>query len=63
MAVMSMKEVLNAVNDKTIIKIYRGKQFITKGNWYQDNILNYIDVKMAVADLDDVTNVCKVVLR
>jgi hypothetical protein len=63
MAVMSMERVIKAVNDNTLIKIYRGKQFITKGNWYQDNILNYVDVGMVEADLDGLTNVCKVVLK
>lgn len=62
MAVMSMKQVISAVNDKTLIKVYRGQQFITKGNWYQDNILRYAEHLKVNADLDGMTNVCKVVL-
>lgn len=42
MAVMSMRQVVSAVNDKTQVKIYKGKSLVTKGNWYQDNILHCI---------------------
>lgn len=38
MAVMSMRRVVSAVNDKTQARIYKGKFLVTKGNWYQDNI-------------------------
>lgn len=63
MAVMSMRQVIGAVNDKTIIKIYRGTHFLTKGNWYQDNILGYAQELLVNADLDAETNICKVVLK
>lgn len=62
MAVMSMRQVVSAVNDKTQVKIYKGKSLVTKGNWYQDNILNYIKEPLVEADLDAVSNVCKVQL-
>ena len=62
MAVMSMRQVISAVNDKTEIKIYRGKDFITKGNWFQDNILDYAGELRVEADLDGATNICKVVI-
>ena len=57
MAVMSMRCVLGAVNDRTQVKIYRGRSLVAKGNWYQDNILEELEVE---ADLDAVNNVCKV---
>lgn len=63
MAIMSMKQVLGAVNDKTVVKIYKGKQFITKGNWFQDNILDYSGEYRVMADLDASTNICKVNLE
>lgn len=60
MAVMSMRCVLGAVNDRTQVKIYRGRSLVAKGNWYQDNILHYIKEPLVEADLDAVSNVCKV---
>ena len=30
MAVMSMRQVVSAVNDKTQVKIYKGKSLVTK---------------------------------
>lgn len=60
MAVMSMRQVLKSVNDSTMIKIYEGTRFITKGNWYQDNILDYARAEKVEADLDAETNVCTV---
>lgn len=60
MAVMSMKQVINAVNDSTVIKIYEGKRLIARGNWYQDDILDYIRVARVEADLDATANVCTV---
>lgn len=60
MAVMSMRQVVSAVNDKTQVKIYKGKSLVTKGNWYQDNILQYIKELLVEVDLDAVSNVCKV---
>lgn len=59
MAVMSMRCVLGAV-DRTQVKIYRGRSLVTKGNWYQDNILEYLEELEVEADLDAVNNVCKV---
>lgn len=55
-----MRCVLGAVNDRTQVKIYRGRSFVTKGNWYQDNILEYLEELEVEADLDVVNNVCKV---
>lgn len=55
-----MRCVLGAVNDRTQVKIYRGRSFVTKGNWYQDNILEYLEELEVEADLDAVNNVCKV---
>ena len=49
-----------AVNDRTQVKIYRGRSLVTKGNWYQDNILEYLEELEVEADLDAVNNVCKV---
>lgn len=60
MAVMNMRCVLGAVNDKTQVKIYRGRSLVTQGNWYQDNILKYLEEPEVEADLDAVNNVCKV---
>ena len=60
MAVMSVRCVLGAVNDRTQVRIYKGKSLVTKGNWYQDNILHYIKEPLVEADLDAVSNVCKV---
>lgn len=60
MAVMSMRRVVSAVNDKTQVRIYKGKSLVTKGNWYQDSILHYIKEPLVEADLDAVSNVCKV---
>lgn len=57
-----MRKVIKAVNDDTEIKVYRGKRLITKGNWYQDNILDFIHEEKVKADLDGTTNICKVVL-
>lgn len=55
-----MRCVLGAVNDRTQVKIYRGRSLVTKGNWYQDNILEYLEELEVEADLDAVNNVCKV---
>ena len=55
-----MRCVLGAVNDRTQVKIYRGRSLVTKGNWYQDNILEYLEEPEVEADLDGVNNVCKV---
>lgn len=63
MAVMSMRKVIAAVNDKTEIKIYRKGKLLTKGNWYQDNILDYIKELNVEADLEVDQNICKVRLR
>ena len=60
MAVMSMRCVLGAVNDRTQVKIYRGRSLVAKGNWYQDNILEYLEELEVETDLDAVNNVCKV---
>lgn len=55
-----MRCVLGAVNDRTQVKIYRGRSLVAKGNWYQDNILEYLEELEVEADLDAVNNVCKV---
>ena len=41
MAVMSMRQVVSAVNDKTQVRIYKGKSLVTKGNWYQEHFTLY----------------------
>lgn len=41
MAVMAMKNVISAVNDRTEIKIYKDGHMVAKGNWFQDQILEY----------------------
>ena len=38
MAVMSMKQVIAAVNNHVEIKIYKDSQLIAKGNKYQEQI-------------------------
>lgn len=62
MAVMSMKQVVAAVNNQTEIKIYKDSQLIAKGNRYQEQILRYIHELNVEADLDAITNVCTVIL-
>lgn len=62
MAVMSMKQVISAVDDKTEIKIYKGKSFVTKGKWFQENILDFVNEMRVEADLDASSNICKVTL-
>ncbi len=62
MEIKSMRQVISTVNDRTKIKIYRGGQLVTWGNWYQDNILEYMDKLRVSADLDEVKNICRVEL-
>ena len=62
MEIKSMRQVISTVNDMTKIKIYRGGQLVTWGNWYQDNILEYMDKLRVSADLDEVKNICRVEL-
>lgn len=42
---IDMEDIFEFVGDNAIIKIYRGDEFITQGNWYQDNVLEYQDEK------------------
>lgn len=42
-----VKDIIKMANDKQEIRIYEAQpndyhKFITKGNWFQDNILNYV---------------------
>lgn len=62
MAVMTMRQVIAAVNDKTEIKIYKDGTLLAKGNWFQDQILEYAAEKMVEADLDGACNKCKVTI-
>lgn len=62
MEIKSMRQVISTVNDRTKIKIYRGGQLVTWGNWYQDNILEYMDRLRVSADLDEVKNICRIEL-
>ncbi|MBC8573643.1 hypothetical protein [Jingyaoa shaoxingensis] len=62
MAVMTMRRVIAAVNDKTEIKIYKDGTLLAKGNWFQDQILEYVAEKMVEADLDGACNKCKVTI-
>lgn len=60
MAVISMKNVINAVNDDTEIEIYKGDQLLAKGNWYHSQILKYGEEDVVEADWDCLNNKCKV---
>ena len=62
MAVMAMRNVISAVNDRTEIKIYKDGHMVAKGNWFQDQILEYAAEKMEEADLDGACNKCKVTI-
>lgn len=62
MAVMTMRQVIAAVNDRTEIKIYKDGALLAKGNWFQDQVLEYAAEKMVEADLDGVCNKCKVTI-
>ena len=62
MAVMKMRQVIAAVNDRTEIKIYKDGALLAKGNWFQDQILGYAAEKMVEADLDGACNKCKVTI-
>lgn len=62
MAVMTMRQVIAAVNDRTEIKIYKDGALLAKGNWFQDQILEYAAEKMLEADLDGACNKCKVTI-
>lgn len=62
MAVMTMRQVIAAVNDRTEIKIYKDGALLAKGNWFQDQILEYAAEKMLEADLDGTCNKCKVTI-
>ena len=62
MAVMTMRQVIAAVNDRTEIKIYKDGALLAKGNWFQDQILEYVAEKMVEADLDGACNKCKVTI-
>ena len=62
MAVMTMRQVIAAVNNRTEIKIYKDGALLAKGNWFQDQILEYAAEKMVEADLDGACNKCKVTI-
>lgn len=62
MAVMTMRQVIAAVNDRTEIKIYKDGALLAKGNWFRDQILEYAAEKMVEADLDGACNKCKVTI-
>lgn len=62
MAVMTMRQVIAAVNDRTEIKIYKDGALLAKGNWFQDQILEYAAEKMVEADSDGACNKCKVTI-
>ena len=62
MAVMTMRQVIAAVNDRTEIKIYKDGALLAKGNWFQAQILGYATEKMVEADLDGACNKCKVTI-
>ena len=62
MAVMTMRNVISAVNDRTEIKVYKDGHMVAKGNWFQDQILEYVTEKKIEADLDAENNKCKVTI-
>lgn len=62
MAVMTMRNVISAVNDRTEIKVYKDGHMVAKGNWFQDQILDYATEKKVEADLDAGNNKSKVTI-
>lgn len=62
MAAMTMRNVISAVNDRTEIKVYKDGHMVAKGNWFQDQILEYATEKKVEADLDTGNNKCKVTI-
>lgn len=46
MKTLYVKDIIKLTNDKQEIKIYENTEnsmkFITRGNWFQDNILDYV---------------------
>lgn len=62
MAVMTMRNVISAVNDRTEIKVYKDGHMVAKGNWFQDQILDYAAEKKVEADWDFGNNKCKVTI-
>lgn len=62
MAVMTMRNVISAVNDRTEIKVYKDGHMVAKGNWFQDQILDYTTEKKVEADLDAGNNKSKVTI-
>ena len=60
MATMSMMQVINIVNDETLVKVYQGKTLVGKGNWFEDPILDFMDEEKVSADFDEETNICVV---
>lgn len=46
MKTLYVQDIIKLANDKQEVKIYEntenGMEFITKGNWFQDNILDYV---------------------
>lgn len=62
MAVMTMRNVILAVNDRTEIKVYKNGHMVAKGNWFQDQILEYAAERTVEADLDGTCNKCKVTI-
>ena len=59
MAVMTMRNVISAVNDRTEIKVYKDGHMVAKGNWFQDQILDYTTEKKVEAELDAGNNKSK----
>jgi hypothetical protein len=59
---MNMEQIIFLVNDDTMIKIYEGENFITKGNWFSDSVLKCVERKVANINLDCAENVCKITL-
>lgn len=62
MAVMTMRNVISAVNDRTEIKVYKDGRMVAKGNWFQDQILDYATEKKVEADWDFGNNKCKITI-
>ena len=62
MCIRDRRNVISAVNDRTEIKVYKDGHMVAKGNWCQDQILDYTTEKKVEADLDAGNNKSKVTI-
>jgi hypothetical protein len=54
---MTLKNIIAVTNDSTIVKIYEADRLITKGYWFQDNILNRLDTLVYTFSYNAIANV------